>query len=66
MVEVRSRIVAACIEQARLPDGLALDVLVNDTLYHEKKRLETDRKSPTWAEDIAFWNGIKSSDDAGC
>ncbi|MFT7579221.1 MAG: glycerol-3-phosphate O-acyltransferase [Myxococcota bacterium] len=61
MVEVRSRIVAACIEQARLPDGLALDVLVNDTLYHEKKRLETDRKSPTWAEDVAFWNEIKSS-----
>lgn len=60
IVEVRSRVLEACLMQASLPDGMPLDVLVNDTLYHEKKRLEIDRKSPTWAEDLAFWDGIKN------
>lgn len=58
--EVRSRVLEACLTQAQLKDGMPLDVLVNDTLYHEKKRLEIDRKSPTWAEDLAFWEGIKN------
>src|SRR5690606_31836762 len=57
---VRSRVLEACLMQAQLPDGMPLDVLVNDTLYHEKKRLEVDRQSPTWAEDVAFWDGIKN------
>ena len=60
IVEVRSRVLEACLMQSQLPDGMPLDVLVNDTLYHEKKRLEVDRKSPTWAEDLAFWDGIKN------
>jgi len=60
LVELKSRIVEACITQAGLPDGLALDVLINDTLYHEKKRLETDRQSPTRAQDAAFWDSVKS------
>lgn len=60
LVELRSRIVEACIAQAALDDGLPLDVLVNDTLYHEKKRLETDRESPVRAQDSAFWDGVKS------
>lgn len=60
IVEVRSRVLEACLTQAQLPDGLPLDVLVNDTLYHERKRLEVDRKSPTWAEDLAFWDNIKN------
>jgi len=60
IVEVQSRVLEACLMQAQLPDGMPLDVLVNDTLYHEKKRLEIDRKSPTWAEDLAFWDGIKN------
>ena len=60
IVEVRSRVLEACLAQAQLPDGLPLDVLVNDTLHHERKRLEVDRKSPTWAEDLAFWDGIKN------
>lgn len=60
IVEVRSRVLEACLMQAQLPDGMPLDVLVNDTLFHERKRLEVDRKSPTWAEDLAFWDGIKS------
>ena len=60
IVELKSRVLEACIMQARLPDGMPLDVMVNDTLYHEKKRLEVDRKSPTWAEDLAFWDSVKS------
>jgi len=60
LVELRSRIVDACITQAALEDGLPLDVLINDTLYHEKKRLETDRQSPVRAQDAAFWDDVKS------
>lgn len=60
LVEVKSRIVDACIAQTALPGGQPLDVLINDTLYHEKKRLEIDRKSPTWSADNAFWDGVKS------
>ena len=32
IVEVRSRIVDACLKQARLPEGMPLDVLINGTL----------------------------------
>ncbi len=60
VVEVRSRIVAACIQQAALPDGLPLDVLINETLYFERKRLTADKTSPTWAADLAFWDDVKS------
>lgn len=60
IVEIKSRVLEACLMQAQLPDGMPLDVLVNDTLYHERKRLEVDRKSPNWAEDLAFWDGIKN------
>jgi len=60
IVEVRSRVLEACLMQSQLPDGMPLDVLVNDTLYHERKRLEVDRKSTTWAEDLSFWDTIKN------
>ncbi|MFO0747683.1 MAG: 1-acyl-sn-glycerol-3-phosphate acyltransferase [Myxococcota bacterium] len=60
IVELRSRVLEACIMQSRLPDGMPLDVLVNDTLYHEKKRLEIDRKSPTRDADLAFWSSVKA------
>jgi glycerol-3-phosphate O-acyltransferase len=59
IVEVQTRVLEACLMQSQLPTGMALDVLVNDTLFHERKRLETDRKSPRWADDVAFWDGIK-------
>jgi glycerol-3-phosphate O-acyltransferase len=61
LTEVEARILDACITQARVPGGLSLDVVVNDTLYHEKKRLETDRANPRWEEDLAFWDGVRSS-----
>lgn len=59
LVEVKSRVLEACLMQSTLPAGMPLDVLVNDTLHHEKKRLEVDRKSPNWEADVAFWDGIK-------
>ena len=59
MVEVTSRILEACLQQAQSPSGMALDVLVNDTLYHEKKRLETHPDGVGWASDIEFWDSVK-------
>lgn len=59
MVEVRSRVLEACLMQSQLPAGMSLDVLVNDTMHHEKRRLEIDRKSPNWDKDVAFWESIK-------
>lgn len=59
IVEVRSRVLEACIAQARHADGVPLDVLINDTLYHEKKRLEIDQDAASRASDIAFWDKVK-------
>ncbi|MEE2780321.1 MAG: 1-acyl-sn-glycerol-3-phosphate acyltransferase, partial [Myxococcota bacterium] len=60
VMEVESRVLEACLEQAQLPDGVPLDVLINDTLYHEKKRLELNSASVGWASDIEFWDRVKS------
>lgn len=60
VTEVRSRTLESCAAQAQLPGGLPLDVLINDTLFHERKRLETDRDSPTRSSDLAFWDAAKS------
>ena len=59
VTEVQSRILAACIRQTSHPDGLPLDVLINDTLYHEQKRMETDVRSPRRGSDQVFWGEIK-------
>lgn len=59
IVEVRSRVLEACIAQAKHADGVPLDVLINDTLYHEKKRLEMDQTSASRAADIVFWDKVK-------
>ena len=59
IVEVRSRVLEACIAQAQHADGVPLDVLINDTLYHEKKRLEIDQSAASRAADIAFWDKVK-------
>ena len=48
----------ACVRQAEAGE-LPLDVLINDTLYHEKKRLEVHGSAPNWAADLAFWDRIK-------
>ena len=60
VVEVTSRMMSAAVRQAGAEDGLPLDVVVNDTLYHEKKRLEAHTGAPGWASDLAFWDGVKS------
>jgi glycerol-3-phosphate O-acyltransferase len=57
--EVHSRVLAACVRQSTHAQGLPLDVLINDTLYHEQKRMETDRKSPRRGSDQIFWAHIK-------
>ncbi len=59
VVEVSSRLLAACLKQAHGDSGMPLDVLVNDTLYHEKKRLEIYKNTPTWGADLAFWDTVK-------
>ena len=59
VVEVSSRLQAACLKQAQVEAGMPLDVLINDTLYHEKKRLEIYKNTPTWGADLAFWDSVK-------
>jgi glycerol-3-phosphate O-acyltransferase len=59
VVEVTSRMMAACVRHAEVDDSVQLDVLINDTLYHEKKRLEGHKSAPNWAGDLAFWDQIK-------
>lgn len=59
VTEVQSRILEACLQQAAVPGGLPLDVLVNDTLYHEKKRLEFNPGAPNRDADLAFWGQVK-------
>ncbi len=60
VVEVRSRVLEAAIAQAGVPGGMPLDVVVNDTLYHEKKRLEIYKNAPERGVDLAFWEEIRS------
>ncbi|MCC7399600.1 MAG: hypothetical protein IT455_21230, partial [Planctomycetes bacterium] len=59
VTEVQSRILEASLQQALVPGGLPLDVLVNDTLYHEKKRLEINTSAPNRDADLAFWGQVK-------
>ncbi len=61
VTEVKSRVLAAAVKQAGKPGGLPLAVLINDTLYHEKKRLHAHRDVPEHASDVAFWNEIKAA-----
>lgn len=58
LVEVTSRVVATKIAEARSGAGLPLENLLNDTLYHERKRLETEPRNGARAHDLAFWNEI--------
>ena len=58
LVEVTSRVVAGKIAAARSGEGLPLENLLNDTLYQERKRLETEPRNAARAHDLAFWNEI--------
>ena len=57
--EVMSRVMNSCLANSTRTDGMALDVLINDTLYHEKKRLETHRNAQNWTLDLSFWDDVK-------
>ena len=59
VTEIQSRVLAACVRQSTHPDGIPLDVLVNDTLYHELKRLENHPGAPLHEDDVLFWKDIK-------
>ena len=68
LVEVTSRVVAGKVADARSGGGLPIENLLNDTLYNERKRLETERPSGNRRHDLAFWNEIgralgRASDD---
>lgn len=58
-VEVVSRIVERYIRQARTaPEGF-LETLVNDTLYYERKRLETERDRTLAKDWSRFYDGVQ-------
>ena len=59
VTEVQARILAACVRQAELSSGVPLDVVINETLYYELKRLETETNVKRREADSAFWKGIK-------
>ncbi len=61
VTEVKSRVLAAAVKQAAKPGGVPLAVLINDTLYHERKRLHAHRDVPEHASDVAFWSEIKAA-----
>lgn len=61
LTEVEARMLDACITQARLSQGLALDLLVNDTLHHERKRLDAAPRDARWQDDAAFWEGTRQT-----
>lgn len=58
LVEITSRVVAAKIAAARDGSGLPLENLLNDTLYHERKRIETEPRNAARKHDSTFWNEI--------
>ena len=59
-VEVSHRVVERCVDQARKgPDGM-LQMVVNDTLYHERRRLErADPRSPRTKTELAFYKSVR-------
>ncbi len=60
LVEVTSRVVQSRI-RAAARGGPPLDHVLNDTLYHERKRLEREPDTPARRRDIAFWEEIQRS-----
>ncbi|MCC6750990.1 MAG: 1-acyl-sn-glycerol-3-phosphate acyltransferase [Deltaproteobacteria bacterium] len=59
-VEVVTRVVDRYVAEARrAPDG-HLETLINDTLYHERRRLEREnRKKKSTQAQLAFYQGIQ-------
>ena len=59
VTELSSRILEACVRQAELPGGMPLDVVINETLYFETKRLDSEKNRRRRKADKKFWSGIK-------
>lgn len=59
--EVSSRVVARQMEQSQEPGGQAIDRILNDTIYHEKRRLKTESPSKRKDDDQVFWHRIQKS-----
>lgn len=58
LVEVQSRVLAAKDALTERDPNFDLAAVINDALYHERRRLDTHRGSPTWKSDAAFWKGV--------
>jgi glycerol-3-phosphate O-acyltransferase len=58
-IESATRVVDRLVAGLRPPEDAGLEGLVNDTLYHERRRLERDRKEPRSAADAAFYARVQ-------
>ena len=59
-IESATRVVDRLVAGLRPPEEAGLETLVNDTLYHERRRLEKDRSGdPRVQEDSAFYHRIQ-------
>lgn len=58
IAEVVGRVVDETIVLAQKPGGMPLLEVVNDTMFHERKRLKGFR-GPLKQEDSAFWNDVQ-------
>ncbi len=57
LVEVTSRVLERRVQDAR-SGGMPLENLLNDTLFHERKRLEREAPSGYRDADMAVWNEV--------
>jgi glycerol-3-phosphate O-acyltransferase len=56
------RVVRAYVGPSQAPHDRQLEVLINDTLYHEQRRLEREKKSdPAVRADLAFYREVRSA-----
>jgi glycerol-3-phosphate O-acyltransferase len=58
IVEIIGRLVDAKMEAAHR-QGMPIVEVINETIFHEQKRLKTSRSSPAYEEDKAFWRSIQ-------
>jgi len=59
-IEAATRVVDRCVATLKPPEEAGLEALVNDTLYHERRRLErASSADPRTQEDIAFYQRVQ-------
>lgn len=59
--EIASRIVTQRMEESFQSPDQSIDRVLNDTIYHEKRRLKTESSSQRRDDDKAFWNRVQKS-----